>query len=133
MKKKSVIMLLASLLILFWFIDVANQSPSPVPLESLQQYSKGEAKSLQILPPARSVINTLKLPLPIKPNLLAKKPSNDCMSRSEYYAKPEVATLEHWLLEHIGIGQIGNENYLNEAELTEQAHAGNAYAMLLLV
>ncbi|MCJ8274039.1 MAG: hypothetical protein MJK04_32150, partial [Psychrosphaera sp.] len=133
MKKLAVIVLSVILLILFRFVDFSNQQTAAAPLASQPQENlKNETKNMQASRLITLVINTLKLPLTAKSDDPAKKPSKTCMPGAEYYASPALATLEHWMLEHIGIGQIANENYLNKTGLTEQAHAGNAFAMLLL-
>lgn len=129
MRKKIAVVLVFILLILLvlnWPADPSNQSSSQ-PLLA-QRRITDDVKSLSLtalIPVDMSVNNT-------EPAAPAKNPSKDCMPQAEYSSSPALATLENWFLEHIGIGLIANENYLNKAELTEQAHAGNAYAMLLL-
>lgn len=126
MNKLIAVVSMVMLLILLWPTDMSNQ-PVSQPLLA-QPRINADAKRLNLLelPPADILMDN------VKPNPPAKKPSKACTPQAEYLASPALATLEHWMLEFVGIGNVTHENYFNKAELTEQAHAGNAYAMLLL-
>lgn len=55
-----------------------------------------------------------------------------CIPRHEYNNSPLRAAYEQWGFDNFGYGKIDNENYMNESQLLQQAHAGNRYAMFVL-
>lgn len=59
-------------------------------------------------------------------------PSQSCITQAQINKSPILAEVEQWRFDTFGMGKIENENYMNEADLLDQANSGNIYAMFLL-